>query len=487
MAVRARLSAPPPPPPQEWPFHVVKWAALRARVLTEADNRLAARTFLSTGYGIRLAIESRPHGWTRFDSIAEIVQPPRTKGTIVSRDHGTPFLIANQMFEPRPRPRKWLALGKIKHGDQLFAAEGTIVVRRSADVGRSTITCKFHEGHLISDHFFRVEPRKPRDKGWLYAFIRSPQGRAMMTGSQYGHIIQHIEFGHLRELPIPAVSDAVASDFNQRVSRIVQYRNEAFRLSEEADDRFARAVGSIEPDATDEGFVVRATDAFRGRRRLEASHYAPAVIAILKRFKRFNRLRDVTTRVWWMTRLKRFYGDGGLPYLSAEELFSVNPAATKRILVDPKDNHREYFVKAGWIVMACSGQVYGLNGAAALMTERHEETFMSHDLIRIVPDTSKIRAGYLVVALTHRTLGRPLLIRAAYGTSIPHLDPEDVAEFPVVRVGDKEEAAISDLAEAAAKARAEADAIERQIAAEAGLIVDQFIAGRLSFPVARTV
>lgn len=137
--------------------------------------------------------------------------------------------------------------------------------------------------------------------------------------------------------------------------------------------------------------------------------------------------------------------------------------------------------------MACSGQVYGLNGAAALMTERHEETFMSHDLIRIVPDTSKIRAGYLVVALTHRTLGRPLLIRAAYGTSIPHLDPEDVAEFPVVRVGDKEEAAISDLAEAAAKARAEADAIERQIAAEAGLIVDQFIAGRLSFPVARTV
>jgi hypothetical protein len=238
----------------------------------------------------------------------------------------------------------------------------------------------------------------------------------------------------------------------------------------------AQAVGPVKPKQNEEGFLVRSSAVFAGRRRLEASYHTPQAVALLQRFKRFDRLRDVTERVWWLARFKRFYGDGGIPYLSADELFTVNPQDTKRILVDPMDGHEKYFVEPGWIVMACSGQVYGLNGAAALMTKYHAKTFFSHDLIRIVADASKIRAGYLLVTLTHRTHGRPLLIRAAYGTSIPHLDPGDVADFPVVRLDDKEEGAIADLAEASARARAEADIIERAIAADASDIIDRFIA-----------
>src|ERR1019366_2104567 len=102
----------------------------------------------------------------------------------------------------------------------------------------------------------------------------------------------------------------------------------------------------------------------------------------------------------------------------------------KKILVRPDDNHRAYFVERGWILMACSGQVYGLNGAASLATEHHEKTFFSHDLIRIAVDKEKIRAGYLLVALIHQPHGSPLLIRAPFETSIPHLDPGDVADFP---------------------------------------------------------
>lgn len=177
-----------------------------------------------------------------------------------------------------------------------------------------------------------------------------------------------------------------------------------------------------------------------------------------------------------MTRFKRFYGSGGIPYLSADEIFTTNPSENRQILVSPDENYRDYFVQPGWLVMACSGQVYGLNGAAALVTEHHTNTFFSHDLIRIIPDESKIRAGYLLVALTHRTHGRPLLIRAAYGTSIPHLDPGDVAEFPVVRLGKEEESAIADLAERAATSRAEAEALERRLSAEAGQLIDKFIA-----------
>ncbi|MGK2963718.1 MAG: hypothetical protein ACSLFK_16480 [Gemmatimonadaceae bacterium] len=221
---------------------------------------------------------------------------------------------------------------------------------------------------------------------------------------------------------------------------------------------------------------MRASTLASGRRRLEAAYHTPVAAAILAKFKRVDRLGDLCNGVWWKSRFQRFYGENGIPYLSAEELFTINPIGSKRILVKPGDNHESYFVEPGWIVMACSGQTYGLNGAAMLATEHHAKTFFSHDLIRILPDHAKVQAGYLLTALTHPTLGRPLLIRAAYGTSIPHLDPADVADFSVVRLDPEVEGQIAHVAEASARANAEADAMERAIAAAASVIIDEALA-----------
>jgi hypothetical protein len=121
------------------------------------------------------------------------------------------------------------------------------------------------------------------------------------------------------------------------------------------------------------------------------------------------------------------------------------------------------------------------NGAAALMTEHHENVFFSHDLIRIVADPKKVRAGYLLVALTHPTHGRPLLIRAAYGTSIPHLDPGDVSDFQVARLDAPTEEKIADLAEQAASEWAEADAFEREIGSAATDIIERFLSGQAQY------
>jgi hypothetical protein len=437
---------------------------------------MEAETYLSSGFGIRVAIESKVGGWTRFGNLAKVWMPGRLKGIQVSGDYGTPFFAATQVYDVRPIPRKWLALEQTADSVNRFVRPGMILVTCSGSVGRPILAHAPHENILISHDLLRVEAIDERDKGWLYAYLHSPQVRAMATGAQYGHIIKHLETSHLDALPIPTVDDDTASDFSRRASRILVLRNDAHRLAEEADSRFAAAIGSVKPSEKEQCFVARSSGMTSGRRRLEACYHTPQAAAIFRRFKRWERLGDVTERVWWMARFKRFYGEDGLPYLSADELFTVNPTENKRILVDPDDNHRDYFVKSGWIVMACSGQVYGLNGAAALMTEHHENVFFSHDLIRIIADRSKIRAGYLLVTLTHRTHGRPLLIRAAYGTSIPHLDPGDVADFPVVRLDEAEEIAIADLAEASAKARAEADVLEREIARDAAVIIDRFMA-----------
>lgn len=67
----------------------------------------------------------------------------------------------------------------------------------------------------------------------------------------------------------------------------------------------------------------------------------------------------------------------------------------------------------------------------------------------------------------HPKLGRPLVIRHAYGTSIPHLEPADVATFPVVRLEISWKLGIADLAEQAIALRAEADILENDLATDA--------------------
>jgi len=480
MVSRARLTAPPPEPRQVWPWHSVTSASISVRQLTLGDRRMEAETYLSRGHSLREAIKSPSKGWKHFGDVADVTQPNRLKSILVAPGHGTPFLAATQVFDVRPVPRKFLALGKVEGAEGRFVKDGTILVTRSGSVGRAILAYAPHRGAVISDDLLRVHPKDPGHHGWLYAFLQAPQVRDMMTGAHYGHIIKHLETSHLAALPIPTVSKATAESFLSRTTRILSLRNEAYTLAAKADARFASAIGPIESDATENGFTVHAANIAKGRRRLEASFYVPEAEAIVRRFEKVgkvDRLESVTQRIWWMPRFKRFYGPKGMPYLSADALFTLNGWEGKRILVSPSDNHRDYFVQSGWIVMACSGQVYGLNGEATLTTPLHENVFFSHDIIRIVPRTGKVRAGYLLVTLTHRTLGRPVLIRAAYGTSIPHLDPGDVADFPVVRLGSAIESEIADLAEAAADKRSEADALEREIARDAGGIIDSYIRG----------
>ena len=476
MALHNRITAQLTPPPDTWPWHEADWTAVSAVKLAGGQRRLDAETYLTPGYRVRAALEAKPGGWLPFDSLAHAWTPPRIKMVHVPPPHGVPYLNTSQVFDIRPTPRKWLAFGKVNAADRRTAPPGTILVMASASVGRSTVVTDAHAGAILSHHFMRVEPRDPALRGWVYAFLQSPHGRAMMAGLQYASLIRHIEPHHLADLPVPTVDDERAARFAADFDRVLALRNASYHATLEAERLFAETIDGPPPEGPDIGFEVMASGLRTGRRRLEAAYHDPAARVIRDRFRRWEPLEAVTERVWWMSRFKRHYGVDGEPYLSANDLFAINPPDNKRILTGIIKEADSYRAEAGWLLMACSGQTYGLNGATLLATKHHERFFLSHDLIRIVPDAERITGGYLLTALTHPTLGRPLLIREAYGSSIPHLDPEDVAAFPVVRLDPDAKAAIAERAESAAADRAEADELERRMAAEAGAFIDGCLA-----------
>ncbi len=164
---------------------------------------------------------------------------------------------------------------------------------------------------------------------------------------------------------------------------VLEKRNLAVDLIKQAEDLFSGEIGTIDfKEENETGFSVRSSALLGNRRRLEATFHHPYAQAILKSFAakglRMEILSDVTDRIWWLTRFKRVFGEGGMPYLSSDELFSVNAPISKRVMVQQAETPEDYFVKEGWIVMACSGQTYGLNGSVALLHKHHESSFFSH-------------------------------------------------------------------------------------------------------------
>ena len=479
MAVRARLTA-PREARRDWPWHKVKSASLPASLLFGGARRMEAEGLLANGFGTRMTIQAKRSGWVPFADIARAWQPPRLRGIQVSPNFGTPFLTASQVFDLPPIPRKWLSLEQTEHAQERFVVPGTILVTCSGTVGRTTLARNSLNRILISHDILRVEPNEGSYWGWLYAYLRAPSVIGMMQAVHYGHVVKHLEVDHLHRLPVVEIDARTRLAFTRKARRIADNRNRAEELMEEANALLTSAFRLPRSKAQHSTHsTARLADVSAGRRRLEGAFHAAHVKSLLRRLDRHavkvTRLEDVVTRVWWMTRFSRKFGESGAPYMSADELFSISQIAEKRVHLEPIPSHEEFFVKEGWILMACSGQVYGLNGSVTLATRHDESFFFSHDLIRIAARCDAVRPGYLFAYLGHRALGRVLAQRTAYGSSVPHIDPGDVEDIPVGRLRAQQENEIADLAEEASRLNAEAAELERAIGRQADEEVNKFL------------
>lgn len=438
----------------------IEFVSLPLSAIGRGDRRLEAETYLTGGYGIRTQMESVPH--REFQKAAAIWLPPRLKGVTVAPEHGAPFLTATQVFDIRPAPRKWVALSKIKEPEHLRAKPGLILVTRSGSVGTPMVAFAPHmAGTVVSDDLLRVEPHDARDTGYLYTFLRSRFGRMMLRSSKYGSVVKHLEPEHLLDVPVPRVPDSVRGYLSRRVTKVFELREDAYLATLRAEALYADQFPRISIPADAEGFEVAVSRVAGGQRRLNADYYNPAargVLAALESSKRkLEPLARVTETVFGVPRFKHVYKAAGIPYVDSEDLFKLNPEIDKFIPAVTKKDAEKFYVERGWLLMACSGQLYGLNGTVVLANAWHERKIISNHVLRIVP--TDIRPGYLMMALGHPTLGRPLVLRTAFGSEIPEIPPENLLSVPIARIGSVEDE-IANLIEGADAKRLEATQME---------------------------
>lgn len=443
---------------------------------------MEAENFLASGFGTRQAIESKSGGWAPLVDVARTWQPSRLKGIQVSPEFGTPFLAATQAFDTRPVPRKWLSLDRTSDHVERIVPLGTILLTCSGSVGRATLAHAAIDGVLVSHDLLRIEARKPEWSGWIYAYLRSPTVRQMMKAVQYGHIIKHLETHHLDELPIliPANS-SVFSDCQALATRILECRNRALQKIDDAEAMFASQFSVLKSEPAENAFFVRraSQSLFFARRRFDAwSHnQEKCEIELILRgsCSGWTTLRQIGCDVWLPNRFKRVPAEDGVDLVDSSQIFELNPDYIRRISPAGISDRYDGFVLSGWLMMSRSGQIYGLLGSVAMATPQQEGKVISDDVIRIAP-SGEIDPGYLYVAISHSILGRPRIKALAYGSSIPHIEVEDLKDFGIPRLDESVERQIATLAKEAFTSWSEADETEHQLADLAERVIERFLA-----------
>jgi hypothetical protein len=480
MAQRARLSQ-PQLRPSDWPWHTVRSMTIPASVLARADRRLEAENFLSDGYGIRLSLATKPQGQVRLSDLATIDQPNRLKGIQMPEDRGVPFLSATQVFDHRPIVRKWLSEQHVDRLAERFVEAGTILMTCSGNVGRATVATAIHEHQIISHDLLRIQARRVDALGWVYAWLRAPSVRMMMRAERYGHIIKHLEVAHLSALPIVLPDSSLVRSCDEELDRIVSWRSKAHALVLQAEARFAAAFPAMERVSADPWFSHSAVALqSNSRRRLDAAYHRPAIDAIEKRLRAGARawesIGEIGFAVNLPNRFKRIPAANGAPLIGSAQLFEVNPDIDKRIAETKFGDPTGGRVGEGWLLLARSGQPYGVLGSVAMATAVLADYIVSDDVIRIIPRQPKMRAGYVQLALSHPQLGRPRVKALAYGSSIPHIDVTDVRRLRIPRMAEADERAIHACMVRAAELRAEADLAETDL----GMVAERALLAHLS-------
>ncbi len=141
----------------------------------------------------------------------------------------------------------------------------------------------------------------------------------------------------------------------------------------------------------------------------------------------------------------------GEPYVSGSDLLQadVRPVSflsrTHGALLD------DLRLQSGMILITCSGMnlgdvIWTRDDLAGLVA--------THDLIRVVADSSKVPPGYLYIFLLSR-YGHAFIRKQIYGGNIKHIEPDHLKQMPVPRLQKHLEDEIHELAMESARQRSE--------------------------------
>lgn len=167
----------------------------------------------------------------------DVILPGRFKRVYVDEGYGRVFIGGKQIGELDPTNKKYLSI--TQHGDriskQLELHENMTLITCSGTIGKVALVGKYWENWAANQHIIRIVPSSNDIAGFIYIFLASEYGHALITRYTYGSVVDEIDDNHVKEIPIPLLKDKkVQQKINDLALLANQKRYEAYGLEQEA-------------------------------------------------------------------------------------------------------------------------------------------------------------------------------------------------------------------------------------------------------------
>jgi type I restriction enzyme S subunit len=439
----------------------VQHFTVSSRWLRETTFRLDAGFYADEALAARRLIEESGYEFKPLEQLtSEIFNLSRFKRIYTSDPkQGWPYLSASDVLLFRPQAPRCAR----RH----FVKEGWILVSCSGSVGRCVLATRRLEPYFLTHDLIRIVPSILN--GYLYAFLSSWLGQALLQKDQYGSTVQHLEPHHVEAVPIPLLPEEQQRWIHERVIEAYKLRDEANDLLDKAEEllyselglpRFDESrvpyLGGSKPKA----FTLRASE-LEGR--FDASFHVPIAKAAIEQMKQGKyplvRLGEVAERIFIPPRFKRIYVSSGhgIPLLQGSHIPQMKPFDLKFISQRMTTKLEQWIIHSKWVLVTCSGTI----GRVALCPTAWDSWAASQHILRIMANPQKSHPGYLAAFLM-TPYGQHQLTSKIYGGVVDELTEDDTANVYLPNPPLEVQEAIGALVIEAFEKKEQANAIEDQ-------------------------
>lgn len=199
--------------------------------------------------------------------------------------------------------------------------------------------------------------------------------------------------------------------------------------------------------------IIRSGWLEKGGRRLDCNPYMSGALEAYETVNGLNtkidKLQGVTSAIFDSGRESRKWVDAikyGVRYMGTSAINSADLTYLPLISRKQVAKNPRLPIERGWSLITRSGTV----GRMAYVRPDMEGLTCSEDVLRVVPDDSKILPGYLYAYLSSK-YGVPLVVAGTYGAIIQHIESEHISDLPIPRFAPSFEGAVNSKIEKSAQ------------------------------------
>ena len=184
---------------------------------------------LSEGVSVRRIIADCPYPVVKCGDVMErIWHAGRWKRVYVNNPKtGIPLVGSSAMLKSDLSDIKLISRKYTEDMADKMLHPGWILVSCSGTIGNTVFTNTGHAGKGLLPSISFGLSRRTSWGGYLYAYLSSKYGYAMLTQGTFGAVIQHIEPANVSTIPVPVFPEEMQKEIDQLIRDAASLRDKA--------------------------------------------------------------------------------------------------------------------------------------------------------------------------------------------------------------------------------------------------------------------